>query len=176
MNVGSALGQACVKPTGDFSYQISDKSVMFTNSVLDATSFKWDFGDGNTSLSNSPRQNYASYGNFNVCLTAFNSCSQAFFCKTIELSAVITGVEEITESRVYSFPNPFNDRFLVSFGKDLPDNFLIINSSGNIVQSFIRTEMSPNMTFDLSKQPSGIYLLNWSRSGKNETTRMVQIH
>ena len=45
--------------------------VEFRNNSLNATSFHWDFGDGNTSTERDPIHIYSEIGNYTVVLTAF---------------------------------------------------------------------------------------------------------
>jgi PKD repeat protein len=54
---------------------INSKQVVFTThgSVSDATTFKWDFGDGQTSSEKDPTHTYGAIGTYNVTLTASNS-------------------------------------------------------------------------------------------------------
>lgn len=68
-------------PVANFNYSpnppIENTATTFTNlSSPDATSFKWDFGDGDTlrTVSRLPLQHqYNATGTFNACLTAYNS-------------------------------------------------------------------------------------------------------
>jgi len=52
---------------------IPGENVVFTNSSTNATSYLWDFGDGNTSTSISPTHSYSSYGYYDITLTGTNS-------------------------------------------------------------------------------------------------------
>ena len=61
----------------DFSVADTDislgNSVVFTdNSVLNATTWQWDFGDGNTSTEQNPTHTYTAEGTYTVSLTASN--------------------------------------------------------------------------------------------------------
>ncbi len=62
-----------VIPTPDFTFQIDDKTVTFTNTSADASSYSWDFDDGETSTDENPVHTYAAYGDYDVRLTATNS-------------------------------------------------------------------------------------------------------
>lgn len=60
-------------PVAEFTYAIDALKVTFTNSSKDATTYKWDFGDGETSKEVSPVHEYAAAGDYTVTLTAANS-------------------------------------------------------------------------------------------------------
>ena len=62
-------------PTAGFTYQVnSGSSVDFTNSSTSATSYAWDFGDGETSAESDPQHVYAGDGVYLVQLIATNAC------------------------------------------------------------------------------------------------------
>ena len=66
------------RPVLIFSYsnQCEDQAVQFDNTFSQASSFKWDFGDGSTSTLRSPQHIYRDPGTFSVSLTG----SSAFGC------------------------------------------------------------------------------------------------
>jgi PKD repeat protein len=59
-------------PVVDFSADNSTGSVQFTDLSQNATSWSWDFGDGETSTDESPLHTYSAAGNYTVTLTASN--------------------------------------------------------------------------------------------------------
>lgn len=66
-----------LKPTADFKYYPNTilwvgKPVSFTNYSKDATSYKWDFGDGNTSAELNPSHIYNNTGLYCVQVIVFN--------------------------------------------------------------------------------------------------------
>lgn len=61
------------KPVADFTSAVDGLTVTFTNASKNATSYKWDFGDGETSKEASPKHEYASAGEYTVSLTAANA-------------------------------------------------------------------------------------------------------
>lgn len=61
--------------TADSTQGCSPLTVHFTNSSILATSYFWDFGNGNTSVLPNPTSVYLTPGNFTVKLIAFNSTS-----------------------------------------------------------------------------------------------------
>jgi gliding motility-associated-like protein len=62
----------------EFSSPISaciGEALTFEDNSASATSYLWDFGDGETSLAQNPVHTYAQYGNFQVNLIASNGCT-----------------------------------------------------------------------------------------------------
>lgn len=80
----------CVPPTVGFQAQVSQLTISFINtSSADATSWLWDFGDGNTSTQQHPVHTYASPGTYNVCLTATSACGSSQVCLPISVNCVL---------------------------------------------------------------------------------------
>lgn len=77
------------KPVASFQFAIDDVDffkVTFTNFSQNATTFNWDFGDGNSSTQKDPVHTYVEAGNFDVVLTAKNDQDEsASFTATIEI-------------------------------------------------------------------------------------------
>ena len=57
----------------DFTFEVKGLDVVFTNTSTGATSYKWDFGDEETSKEASPTHSYASSGEYVVRLMAANA-------------------------------------------------------------------------------------------------------
>lgn len=63
-------------PIASFQFQVSPDNfleVTFSNFSQNATSFTWEFGDGNTSTEKDPVHTYAAAGEYTVMLTAKNN-------------------------------------------------------------------------------------------------------
>ena len=75
-------------PFADFTCQLTCATdpVAFTDlSSPNTTSWLWDFGNGMTSLQQNPSIQYASPGNYLICLVASNECGADTFCKSITI-------------------------------------------------------------------------------------------
>jgi len=75
----------------DFSFTVDDFTVTFTNESRDATSYSWDFGDGNTSTEENPTHTYAAEDTYEVVLTATgaNGTKEATKNVTISLNPTV---------------------------------------------------------------------------------------
>lgn len=86
------LVPGCQKqPTACFSYEETGQSsgmfnYEFTNCSTEASSYKWDFGDGGSSSLTAPHHSYTGAGSYTVKLTAFSENRR----KTDETSQTIT--------------------------------------------------------------------------------------
>ena len=71
-----------------FQYEISAENwaeVAFTNYSQNASSYAWDFGDGNTSTDENPTHTYAAGGTYEVTLTATGAAGSASRSETINI-------------------------------------------------------------------------------------------
>ncbi len=79
----TVLGSSCQNTVAAFSFADSGLTVQFTDASSDATSWLWDFDDGNTSNTINPSYTYAAAGTYNVCLITTNPCSADTTCTMI---------------------------------------------------------------------------------------------
>lgn len=79
-SIVAAYGNSCDAPVAQFESNtpcLGDATQFTNNSSIDAVSWLWNFGDGNTSDAYEPQYTYATSGTFNVSLTAYgiDGCS-----------------------------------------------------------------------------------------------------
>ncbi len=79
----------CTLPQASFLFATNELTVGFTNTSSDATSWLWDFGDGNTSTLAQPVHTYSQSGTYEVCLTAFNDCGDNTYCTQITVVCLL---------------------------------------------------------------------------------------
>ncbi len=75
------------KPAASFTMALSGLTATFTNTTTGATSYMWDFGDGQTSSEMSPVHTYAVGGPYSVKLTATNSNGESIATQTAFITA-----------------------------------------------------------------------------------------
>lgn len=93
-----ALFATSCKPKGDapkasFSYEVEDLTVTFTNISKDATTYAWEFGDGETSTEANPVHTYAENGEYTVTLTASNEVGQSSYSEEIVLATAAIKID-----------------------------------------------------------------------------------
>jgi len=112
-----------------------DTVATFTNTSVGATTYAWDFGDGNTSTSTSPVHNYSTSGTYTVTLTATNGNCESI--DSFDVVITIAAIEELsTVSSAKMYPNPASD--IVNIELNLKENsditLSIVDNSGKIIQ------------------------------------------
>lgn len=86
--------EGSVPPSAGFNIEQSESNFLeytFTNTSTNATSYEWDFGDGNMSTEESPTHVYASANEYTITLTATSDVGlSTTFSKTINILAPVT--------------------------------------------------------------------------------------
>jgi len=159
-------------PVPNFTSDDSMGTVTFTNSSDNATTYEWDFGDGETSTEENPVHTYAASGSYEVTLTAFNDCG--FSANTQTITVVITGVEEIPGISDFNvFPNPNNGRFTLVLRGNSMDNLQVSFTnmlgqvilqdqldfrSGNVMREFVMDDLAAGLyIFQVKSGAKSIY-------------------
>ena len=72
-------------PTANFTSNTNGNVISLTNTSTGATSYNWDFGDGNTSTEMSPTHEYTTDGTYTITMTATNECGSVTTTETITI-------------------------------------------------------------------------------------------
>lgn len=62
-----------VTVVANFTYTVDGLNVTFNDTSMNASSWNWDFDDGNSSTEQDPTHEYAQYDEYNITLTAYES-------------------------------------------------------------------------------------------------------
>lgn len=169
-----------VHPTAiaDFYFGVNSGYIMqtnyYTNNSSNATSYSWNFGDGNFSSEENPEYEYNEADNYAVTLTATNQ----FGC-----SDQITKMLEITSPPVFFIPNSFTpngDEFNTSWEFVITDidfqNFelLVYNRWGQLVWETHDPAASWDGTFNGTTVPDGTYTWIMRCSDKKTDEKYVR--
>jgi len=137
-------------------------------------SYKWHFGDGDSSSLKTPTHVYPGPGKYNLCLTLRDSICVSTYCDTIAydssgnmqatvpfslevIDAVMSVKQTILEKdQVSVYPNPGNGLFTVKQEKNLIREVKVFDLQGKLITSQIVNDYKT--TIDLTHMNNGIYI------------------
>jgi hypothetical protein len=90
--------------------------------------------------------------------------------KTVAADAVVTGIKDLTSSRMMVYPNPSNGLFHIISEGNAEVSLEVYNLTGGLVTSSVFTQ---NHTLDLSKFSKGVYFLHLTAEGKTQITKLI---
>lgn len=94
----------------DFEFTVDGLDVTFVDRSMNADTYLWDFGDGQTSTEQNPSHTYGSVGTWNVTLTASNASSSDQITKQVS-----TTLEPPTAAFGFSFSALDSNRLRIDF-------------------------------------------------------------
>lgn len=161
----------------NFDLFTSFLTAQLTNTSTNATSYLWDFGDGNTSTDPNPTHVYADTGNYVITLTVTGPCGTDV--STESMNANLVSVDELPMfASLEVFPNPNNGSFTIDMNlhEGMNVGFELTDVRGAIVWSSNEGTVEGDFTqnVQLHNQPEGMYFLK-IQAGEHETVRKVII-
>ncbi|MFZ4412243.1 MAG: DUF4886 domain-containing protein [Bacteroidales bacterium] len=162
-------------PTANFGYIQNGNVFQFTDSSVLATDYKWNFGDGNSSILQNPTHVYTSSGTYQVRLIAANDCDADTIVKNIQFYA--TGIENTENLTISISPNPSKGVFDVKIPENIQVNaYEVMNVEGKVLITKQLNSSFANKiaSLDLSKLPSNVYFLKIYTAMKPLVFRLVK--
>ena len=162
IGVESLCGDGQLKPVANVDLAPDGYSVSFANHSKYATSYLWDFGDGNTSTELNPLHTYSADGTYNVSLTAKNYCCQDVMTSPVQIG-IATGIQNATEDIVNVFPNPAHGMITIQLPDAQSGLVKLFDHAGRELKSF---SINYNSTVDLSGYEKGMLFMEVIVDGK----------
>ncbi len=151
-------------------------SVNFTNQSQNATSYRWDFGDGTSSTETNPSHQYNALGQYQVKLVAINNAGQITDIKTIIVGAsvsvarfpvrttggdasIVTGDDEIDSDDWTSVELSYSVR-IVNAGREIQLTVIWYSQERNSNKTKGNTRYRSSKTFTLFRAQSGSVIDN----------------
>ncbi|MDX1913268.1 MAG: PKD domain-containing protein [Saprospiraceae bacterium] len=162
-------------PSAGFNFAAFQTTVTFTNTSQNATSYAWNFGDGNTSNEANPTHTYGAPGTYNVSLAATNNCGTTIFEQTVTLSSGTGEAAWLEGFRL--FPNPNTGLFTVEMN-GLPQNeveFVLYNALGQQIKRDVSDFGTGALViaFDYRPLAAGVYTLRVQADGQAMFVKVV---
>ncbi|WP_185289310.1 PKD domain-containing protein [Chryseobacterium lactis] len=144
-------------------------TIQFTNKTQNATTYLWNFGDGNTSTLQNPVHTYTASGDYNVSLTT-DACS-ANTTKTKRITVNTLGIKEFSiEDQIQIYPNPAQNLVNITAQKKIEILSLTDFSGRTVVYSLNKTDSG--YVIPLHHLSPGVYLLHY-KTGEKEFIKKI---
>ena len=162
-------------PVADFSYNINNGMVEFTNNSVFGSEYYWDFGDGNTSTEENPSHNYDSKNIYHVMLTVTNICGEQSISENIQISTKTIDLEKSFQIKIS--PNPA-DQFVDVEWQNVQSNdnqIVIFDITGKKVAAYQFANIAGKTTkrLNVSELSSGIYIIKIQSNNKTAIDKLL---
>lgn len=148
--------------------------VTFSNASTGASTYAWDFGDGNTSAATSPVYTYSTNGSYVVTLVAMNgSCTDT---TTLNVD-ITTGISENQSNQNISlYPNPANESVTLTatLSKASDITVTIYDVTGKVIAAPLNEKANAgtvSYTLDISAINAGMYFASIKTNDGVKTIR-----
>ncbi|MCD6062449.1 MAG: hypothetical protein K0R82_360, partial [Flavipsychrobacter sp.] len=118
---------------------------------------------------NNVAHTYATGGNYIVCATAYKRCGKHTSCKQLQ---VTVGIEDIIQSTVSIYPNPFTGLLTIE-GAAAATKISLMNMLGQQVYNGVLS--SNKETINTSNMPAGNYILHLTdAAGQRKSIKLTK--
>jgi PKD repeat protein len=142
--------------TAAFGSSANGGTVNFTNTSSGASSYYWDFDDGNNSTATSPSHTYAASGTYNVKLKSFYTDVTCYDSVTHAITVVVAGINSPVAATGWSY-EIFRDKISIRPTDDCTVSVLNILGSLEGTYALARNK---RQDINISHLPQGIYILH----------------
>ncbi|MCX7696885.1 MAG: N-acetylmuramoyl-L-alanine amidase [Bacteroidales bacterium] len=168
------LPQAAFHPDQDTVF-LPNATVTFINESQNATTFLWDFGDGQTSTQVNPVHTYTTSGSYTVSLIASNSPLPSDTlvvpqCVTVLNSSFVSEFE----MGIYIYPIPFEHELSIRFEKPFSGKVSLYDMIGQIVFQDVIDNRELVQVKQLASLSEGQYMLLLQSSSGDYTRVLIQ--
>ncbi|PCJ66323.1 MAG: hypothetical protein COA58_05985 [Bacteroidetes bacterium] len=168
-------------PIAAFSYKDFKDSVAFTNESSLATSYSWDFGDGQTSTNENPYNIYKDSGDYVIVLTATNECGDvdSSISINVKVPKVVNGIlEETALAEIQLYPVPTNGVITYTLENQLYGRLEIqvvdVTGKSILQKNIIKGSSVLEGNLDLTDYPAGVYLIQFKINNAQATHRVIK--
>lgn len=131
--------------------------VYFTNLSTNATSWAWNFGDGGTSVEQSPSHTYTVEGVYTVSLAATNEVSTDILVVEDLITVGAAGIDNLENDVLTVYPNPSSGLIQISLPGLTLENVIIYDITGKRVK--LDNPIQTLGTISVTLNTEGIYFV-----------------
>jgi PKD repeat protein len=142
--------------------EVNNLQVAFQDQTSGASSWLWEFGDGQTSTEKDPVHVYSQYGEYNVCLTTGNTFITETACDILQVKKI--NLSYNGNSMVF-YPNPYpgtGKMYFMVFEDASKAEITITDLAGRMVakQNFTDVRKNEPVELNINGLKTGTYLIN----------------
>ena len=157
----------------NFSSVQTGLSLQLTDLSTGASSWLWNFGDGNTSTTQNPSHTYATPGTYTVTLTVNGNTGCP---KTTTYSVFYTAVTQSADQlEVSLLPNPAKTKSTLNFGQALTEDLQvqIIAVDGRVIRELLVRKGESTQTLDVEDLAPAMYLIRLNNTTTTQTLKLT---
>ncbi|MDQ3189968.1 MAG: SBBP repeat-containing protein [Bacteroidota bacterium] len=162
-------------PVASFTYWVAGMQINFSSQSANATSWLWDFGDGQTSFQENPTHEFFISQSYHVCLNAINNCGSDTFCMDITPTGIGNQFNaSVPELAVY--PNPTDGTVHLVYKATGKGNLVITirTITGKLIyKNSLMFNNELRQEIDLRKEARGLYLLEITNDTETITKKLI---
>lgn len=153
-----------------FLFAENNDVISFTNTSVNAETYAWDFGDGNTSTDENPNHSYALTGTYQVSLTVTNCGVSSTFTEMIIVASLSVEASSIPNVAIY--PNPIASKlYFKGIAYEDIESLVIYDLLGKEIKKLSKLESD---FIEVSELPSGTYFLKITKNGASVLKQIVK--
>ncbi|MCX7742962.1 MAG: PKD domain-containing protein [Flavobacteriales bacterium] len=165
-------------PNASFNYTQNFFTASFNNTSTNATSYHWNFGDGNTSTLANPNHVFPTNGTYTVTLIAYSDCGDsAVATQVVVINPNVAGIEDENVLSFGIYPNPSEGVFAINISPIESTEALlqVMDLSGKLILTRTFGSASFGLTdwIDMSEKAAGTYVLKLTIGQYSKTTRLI---
>lgn len=164
-------------PMAQFSFSTNGNTISFANLSTNASTYQWDFGDGNTSTATHPTYTFLQNGTYSVRLIALHCGIADTTTQTLSISTVSSiGQTVRAQHRIVLYPHPCSTAATLSLANHVFENttLTVLNVTGQVVhqQDHLSGE---TLVFYRHHLPSGFYMICLAENGQTIATSKLTL-
>ncbi|CAM3798912.1 S8 family serine peptidase [Pontibacter korlensis] len=148
-----------------------NKAIEFKDESDHATSWLWDFGDGNTSSEQHPKHTYKKPGSYTVTLTVTNilNCTRSSYQQVLD----------VFDSAPRLYPNPTTGQITLNLTRPVTEQqnsipeVRLTDMTGKAVSAVPLATSSTSIRYDLSHLTAGVYIAHITYQGQTYVERIL---
>jgi hypothetical protein len=161
MDMDTTAITVSASPTAGFQSSANLLDVNFTDNSVGASSWSWNFGDGNNSTQQNPTHTYGANGWYNVCLTVTSTegCENTT-CDSVFVSGI--AIDDALAGKIDLYPNPATTAISLRQDGSLSGVLAvaIYNLQGaEVMRKDWNTQASTTLTLPVADLATGTYML-----------------